>query len=482
MSRVARLIVQRERETGVSYTHAVMARADTGFASPLVWQPPGGGYWLKVPNFQHWRGVNDRFAYGTRDAVVNVLLNEFNAMNKPGEFFGTGSEGKMCDYLREHSGLRVGVTPLCLVRVRATGAVSGSDFHVQGNPTPVDCAASGLTLIEDERDQDDACKDVNGEELARWGWQMPPLDEVLQFIHIPKTGGTTLEKLGARYGAQWGKEKAEWNPDLHPECPMGCVGSWHPCSPWHLPLSVFRTRGESGGVNSLQQTFCVVRDPIQRAISQFSFQINAEATAATYIVNDSPGRCDADSLNAHVRAVLGAANASLAAVEGEFPLVTADTLGQARTCVECAAVADCHWLPQWLYVRDTCDHVLRFENLEEDFTKLMDRFAGTTRPSSAIPTFAFARAESRQVSPCNTLTKDDLDIESRTLIGRVYAEDFRQFGYERPEDAESSALATMLHKSPSAASSRARLRSAQELQAERRRLTRLNYHQATLSP
>lgn len=264
---------------------------------------------------------------------------------------------------------------------------------------------------------------------------------------------------------------------------MGCVGSWHPCSPWHLPLSVFRTRGESGGVNSLQQTFCVVRDPIQRAISQFSFQIKAEATAATYIVNDAPGRCDADSLNAHVHAVLGAANASFAAVEGEFPLVTAETLGQARTCVECAAVADCHWLPQWLYVRDTCDHVLRFESLEEDFTNLMKRFSATTAPSSTIPSFAFARAESRQVSNCNTLTKDDLDIESRILISRVYAEDFRQFGYDRPEDAESSALAAMLHRSPSAAHSRAQLRQAhEEMQMERRHLTRLNFQQATLGP
>lgn len=447
MSRVARLIVQREQDTSLQYTHVVMARADTGFATPLIWRPPNGGFWLKVPNFQHWKGVNDRFAYGTRDAVVNVLLNEFDVMNKPGEYFGTGSEGKMCDYLREHSDLRVGVTPLCLVRVRATGAVSGSDFHIQGNPRPAECAALGLKVIEDELDDEEPCRKVDGEELARWGWQMPPLHDVLQFIHIPKTGGTTVEKIGARYGARWSKEKTEWSPETHPDCPMGCEGSWHPCSPWHLPLSVFRTRGESGGVNSLQQTFCVVRDPVQRAISQYSFQMQAEATAASFIVGGKPGECTAEGLNAHIHAVLGQANMSLAAVERSFPLMAAEDLGQARTCTSCAAVADCHWLPQWLYVRDTCDHVLRFENLQRDFGKLMKRFAGTVSTNTTVPSYAFLRTDPKQVSECK-LTKEDLDFESRALLGRVFAEDFRQFGYEIPDAATVSPLATMLHGMP----------------------------------
>ena len=445
MSRVASLIQKREGELGFEYTHVVMARADTGFASPLLWRPPKGNFWLRVPNFQHWKGVNDRFAYGTRDAMVKALLNEFNVMSAPGQSFGTGSEGKMCDYLRSFEGLRVGVTPLCLVRVRASGQVSGSDFHIRGPSKPLECGEAGLQLIEDELDDEEPCRKVDGEELSKWGWQMPPLHDVLQFIHIPKTGGTTVEKIGARYGARWGAQKAEWTRDSHPDCPLGCLGTWQSCSPWHLPLATFRSRGESGGVNSLQETFCIVRDPVQRAISQFSFQLQAEATPASFIATDAPKGCTADALNAHIHAVLGGANESISRLEDEFPLLAAETLGSARTCVDCAAVADCHWLPQWVYVKDTCNHVLRFENLESDFSELMQRFSGTVSESSKIPSYAFARTEPAQVSECGTLTKDDLDLKSRTLLATVFAEDYRRFGYELPDASTSkSALATML--------------------------------------
>ena len=125
--------------------------------------------------------------------------------------------------------------------------------------------------------------------------------------------------------------------------------------------------------------------------------------------------------------------------------MTAETLGSARTCVDCAAVADCHWLPQWVYVKDTCNHVLRFENLESDFSELMQRFSSTVSDSSKIPSYAFSRTEPAQVSECGSLTKDDLDLKSRTLLATVFAEDYRRFGYELPDASTSkSALATML--------------------------------------
>ena len=469
MSRVARLVVEREEELGFRYTHVVMARADTGFASPLLWRPPHGGFWLRVPNFQHWKGVNDRFAYGTRDAMVTALLSEFNVMNTPGQFFSTGSEGKMCDYLRSFEGLRVGVTPLCLVRVRANGAVSGSDFHIRGPAKPTECGELGLSLIEDETDEDEPCRKVDGEELARWGWVKPPLHDVLQFIHIPKTGGTTVEKIGARYGARWGAQKAEWTRDSHPDCPLGCLGTWQSCSPWHLPLATFRSRGESGGVNSLQETFCVVRDPAQRAISQFSFQLSADATPASFIVNNQPGLCTAESLNSHIHAVLGAANGSISRLEGEWPNLSADTMGSARTCVNCPAVADCHWLPQWLYVKDTCTHILRFENLESDFSALMKRFAPTVSTATMIPSYAWSRTDPSQVSDCS-LTKDDLDLQSRTLLATVFAEDFRQFGYEVPDTGSNSALATMMREG--------RHGQGRRSEKQQRRSTRLHHTKA----
>jgi len=469
MSRVANLIQKRELELGFEYTHVVMARADTGFASPLLWRPPKGGFWLRVPNFQHWKGINDRFAYGTRDAMVTALLNEFNVMNSPGQFFSTGSEGKMCDYLRSFEGLRVGVTPLCLVRVRANGQVSGSDFHIRGPSKPTECGELGLNLIEDETDEDEPCRKLDGEELARWGWVKPPLHDVLQFIHIPKTGGTTVEKIGARYGNLWTKEKPEWAKVTHPDCALGCLDSWQSCSPWHLPLASFRARGESGGINSLQETFCVVRDPAQRAISQFSFQLSADATPASFIVNNQPGLCTAESLNSHIHAVLGAANGSISRLEGEWPALSAETMGSARTCVNCPAVADCHWLPQWLYVKDTCTHILRFENLENDFSELMKRFAPTVSTATVIPSYAWSRTDPAQVSDCS-LTREDLDLQSRTLLATVFAEDFRLFGYELPDTGSTSALSNMMREG--------RHGQGRKRERENRRGTRLHHTKA----
>lgn len=73
MQRVARLMTTREVESGVSYTHIMLARPDVGILSPLVWKPPppqSASMWLRVPNMQHYSGVNDRLAYGSRDALL----------------------------------------------------------------------------------------------------------------------------------------------------------------------------------------------------------------------------------------------------------------------------------------------------------------------------------------------------------------------------------------------------------------------------
>ena len=143
--------------------------------------------------------------------------------------------------------------------------------------------------------------------------------------------------------------------------------------------------------------------------------------------------------------MLSGANASISRLEGEWPSLAADTMGSARTCVNCPAVADCHWLPQWLYVKDTCTHILRFENLESDFSSLMKRFAPTVSAATMIPSYAWSRTEPSQVSDCS-LTKDDLDLQSRMLLATVFAEDFRMFGYEVPETGGNSALATMMRE------------------------------------
>ena len=82
MQQVGRLMVKHEKDIGVKYTHIVLARPDVGLVSPLIWKPPpvhlqgvalhAETMWLRVPNMQHYYGLNDRLSYGSRDALLYV--------------------------------------------------------------------------------------------------------------------------------------------------------------------------------------------------------------------------------------------------------------------------------------------------------------------------------------------------------------------------------------------------------------------------
>jgi hypothetical protein len=444
MQQVGRLMVKHEKDIGVKYTHIVLARPDVGLVSPLIWKPPpvhlqgvalhAETMWLRVPNMQHYYGLNDRLSYGSRDALLYVS-NEFDKMNKSNANFSFGSEAKFCNHLLSAGKIglgrmHVGVTPVCNVRVRATGEVEDMDFYIRGDPSPAS-SCQGLSVFTTSEDTKDACLGVKREDLTDWGWKVPPLNASLQMIHIPKTGGTTLEDVAYAHGVSWGAYKTEWNHngEFPPKTALGKPDTWQPCSPWHIPPAVYRAHGESGAINGgRQQTFCVVRDPIDRAISQFTFE--AQSTNGPNINSSKSSgkdlKCKANSLNRRIHTVLGGAAKDIQRVEKEFPLV--GSLKKTATCVECATVADCHWLPQWLYVEGTCDHVLRFERLAEDFELLMKRFEGTTRGTKTLAA-AVRNANASLASGCTTLTKHDLDETSRALLSSVYEYDFEMFGY-----------------------------------------------------
>jgi hypothetical protein len=444
MQQVGRLMVKHEKDIGVKYTHIVLARPDVGLVSPLIWKPPpvhlqgvalhAETMWLRVPNMQHYYGLNDRLSYGSRDALLYVS-NEFDKMNKSNANFSFGSEAKFCNHLLSAGKIglgrmHVGVTPVCNVRVRATGEVEDMDFYIRGDPSPAS-SCQGLSVFTTSEDTKDACLGVKREDLTDWGWKVPPLNASLQMIHIPKTGGTTLEDVAYAHGVSWGAYKTEWNHngEFPPKTALGKPDTWQPCSPWHIPPAVYRAHGESGAINGgRQQTFCVVRDPIDRAISQFTFE--AQSTNGPNVNSSKSSgkdlKCKANSLNRRIHTVLGGAAKDIQRVEKEFPLV--GSLKKTATCVECATVADCHWLPQWLYVEGTCDHVLRFERLAEDFELLMKRFEGTTRGTKTLAA-AVRNANASLASGCTTLTKHDLDETSRALLSSVYEYDFEMFGY-----------------------------------------------------
>jgi len=127
----------------------------------------------------------------------------------------------------------------------------------------------------------------------------------LEFIHITKTGGTSIERAAARAGIAWGKCKfkkdkdCQFPPSYHGwdasfqettkkpppseclkdkdsvprHCPPSHMRSWE-CGniysvPWHCPPIKFRNR-----INPFNgsKTFAVVRNPYDRLISEYYYR------------------------------------------------------------------------------------------------------------------------------------------------------------------------------------------------------------------
>ena len=94
----------------------------------------------------------------------------------------------------------------------------------------------------------------------------PSLD--YHFIHIPKTGGTFIERWGSKNGKKWGfiaykNDKHIFDVQArHPNiCKDVSVHSNTCCSPWHYPPEKpFDVK-----------TFCTIRHPYTRAISQVKY-------------------------------------------------------------------------------------------------------------------------------------------------------------------------------------------------------------------
>ena len=139
----------------------------------------------------------------------------------------------------------------------------------------------------------------------------------LRFLHIPKTGGTTVETLGKELGLHWGMYDDRFRSK----------SAEHRCSAWHVP----QRPAKKGGAHD--RTFCVLRHPAERLVSQF----HHEASEAAY--------CDGDRFDAWVDRALD----------------------QARRDKN---HRDCHFVQQTEYAQ-FCDLFARLPSLEADLKTLL---------------------------------------------------------------------------------------------------------------
>lgn len=219
--------------------------------------------------------------------------------------------------------------------------------------------------------------------------------ERLAFVHVPRTGGTTVESCSqsAPEALRWGVA----NPAIRGHREKEVTK----CFLQHAPPSQAPQFYEG------RDTFCVVRDPYQRAVSQHGFM-------SMFFPNK--WSCNATSLNAYLR-------------------------GRLPTLAKSPYQDDCHLLPQAAYVHRWsaqakavdlrgprgCGNFLRFENLSRSFNATMESYGLPYRLNS-LKTISSGTMSSKR---CHELSPRDLEEDVRRLIEEVYRVDFEVLGYPR---------------------------------------------------
>jgi hypothetical protein len=193
----------------------------------------------------------------------------------------------------------------------------------------------------------------------------------LKFFHIPKTGGTSIEESARDVGINWGMYD-----------PMIYLESWKtPGSSWHQPL--YQAVDESAYRYLIQNYdfFCVVRNPYDKCISEFYCPWNVWAPIKDVSL---------EYFNMFIQSRIR-----------EQPITD-------------------HWAPQSLFVyhegQQIIKHVLKYENLEAEFTQLLLSYGLT------IPLQHHNKSEKKY-------SRKDLEPETIRMIHEFYTDDFSNFGY-----------------------------------------------------
>jgi hypothetical protein len=194
----------------------------------------------------------------------------------------------------------------------------------------------------------------------------------LQLVHIPKSAGSTIAQIGRELG---------WGQYFHHRSSALVKGS-----SWHIPIRYFERNPFEG-----HDLFCVVRDPIDRLLSEFHYQFQR-------LTVPSSRKIDSEFLERWIR--------------HKFERLESDR-----------HIDDNHFLPQSEYVfspdgHRLIEHVLHFDLLDEEFSKLAVKYG-----------LDLSLDQSLNVSK-QLFHRSDLSHESLRLIQSYYRLDYEKLGFE----------------------------------------------------
>jgi hypothetical protein len=198
---------------------------------------------------------------------------------------------------------------------------------------------------------------------------------ILNFTHISKTAGSSIEDCAFDKQVFWGRHDLElWKE-------MSKYSNLNVIDPWHIPISFCQNDRLKHKILKKYSFFTVVRNPYERCVSEFFCKWNKKTKT---------------NINEFIKTKLK----EVEKLNFEY---------------------NAHFIPQHFYVYDKnkqyVDNVLYFENIETQFDNLMKKHKLNITLNKKINT-----------SIKNIYVKD-LKLDTIKLIAKIYAEDFHKFGY-----------------------------------------------------
>ena len=235
----------------------------------------------------------------------------------------------------------------------------------------------------------------------------------LEFVHIAKTGGTSIELAASRVGIAWGICKFEeywsWETRCKPIHPfrqhikIQQLDDWK-CGQkawaWHCPPFNYESQK---GTNKFEgvDTFTVVRNPYSLMISEYYYLFQKKP----HLVKDIIENMKEGELN-------------------DPNFMNRWIIGAAETAIKRGHCYYAHCIAQHKFAysegKRFVDHVLKMEELSEEFPKLMKRYD--------LPV-QLEHTNSRKGG--TNLGINDLSNEAIAKINEWAGPDFEYFGYEK---------------------------------------------------
>ena len=193
-----------------------------------------------------------------------------------------------------------------------------------------------------------------------------------------------------------------------------------------------------------QPTFCVIRHPLHHLVSALNFNHDSQHyckrnhTCYNDLLRNLANMMMEEQFREHDPGFSPAAYNLSAADESPIrPLASRPKKSM--------PIEFCHLIPQSDYIWNaagerTCNYVLRFEHLEDDFAALSALYGKPSADASGVPLITSGHQHDHTVISSSDFTTDDIEPDVQEIYHKIYAADFCLLGYSLNASAPTKPL------------------------------------------